>query len=74
LRSARRRGPTPFHYRYAFSLESGVTVVRLAAEVELPAPASLLPQFARRAIKRGVDDNLLTLKRILERPAQRSTA
>jgi hypothetical protein len=59
-------GPTPFSYVYCFSSENGETVVRLEAEVELPGAASLLPQLARLAVKRGVDDNLATLKAILE--------
>ena len=60
-------GPTPFHYGYRFSSENGTTVVRLNAAVELPRAATFLPQLARRAVKSGVDDNLGTLKRILER-------
>ena len=61
-------GPTPFSYVYRFSAENGETVVRLDAEVELEGVASLLPQLARRAVKKGVDDNLATLKEILEGP------
>jgi uncharacterized protein YndB with AHSA1/START domain len=60
-------GPTPFLYRYRFASENGGTIVKLDAEVELPGAASFIPQLARRAIKSGVDDNLATLKRILER-------
>jgi uncharacterized membrane protein len=59
-------GPTPFFYVYRFSAESGETVVRLNAKVELEGVVALLPQLARRAVKRGVDDNLTTLKEILE--------
>jgi uncharacterized protein YndB with AHSA1/START domain len=59
-------GPTPFLYRYRFSSQDSETVVNLDAEVELPGAAALLPQLARRAIKSGVDDNLATLKRVLE--------
>lgn len=59
-------GPTPFHYRYGFSAERGETVVQLTAEVELQGPAAFVPQLARRAVKRGVDDNFATLKQILE--------
>jgi uncharacterized protein YndB with AHSA1/START domain len=61
-------GPTPFHYRYRFSAEDGETVVQLTAEVELQGAAAFVPQLARRAVKRGVDDNLATLRRILEAP------
>ena len=40
--------------------------MKLDAEVELPAAASFLSQLARRLVKKGVDDNLATLKQILE--------
>ena len=59
-------GPTPFRYRYRFSAEHDETVVRLKAEVDLIGPAAFLPQLARRAVKKGVDDNFATLKQILE--------
>jgi uncharacterized protein YndB with AHSA1/START domain len=59
-------GPTPFRYRYGFSAENNETVVHLNAEVDLIGPAPLLPQLARRAVKKGVDDNFATLKQILE--------
>jgi uncharacterized protein YndB with AHSA1/START domain len=59
-------GPTPFLYRYRFSSDNDETFVRLEAQVELPSAAALLPQLARRVIKKGVDDNFATLKRILE--------
>jgi uncharacterized protein YndB with AHSA1/START domain len=59
-------GPAPFLYRYRFSAENGKTVTRLDAQVELPGAAALLPVFARRLVKRGADDNLTTLKQILE--------
>jgi ligand-binding SRPBCC domain-containing protein len=59
-------GPTPFFYRYRFLSQNGETVVKLDAEVELSGAAAFLPQLARRAIKSGADDNLTTLKRILE--------
>ena len=61
-------GPTPFTYVYRFSADNGETIVRLNAEVELEGVASLLPQVARRAVRRGVDDNLASLKVILEDP------
>jgi uncharacterized protein YndB with AHSA1/START domain len=59
-------GPTPFHYRYRFSEENGETVVQLDAGIELQGVAAFVPQLARRAVKKGVDDNLATLKAILE--------
>jgi uncharacterized membrane protein len=63
-------GPTPFSYAYRFSEDDGATIVRLDAEVELEGVASLLSQLAGRAVKRGVDDNLATLKEILEAGSQ----
>lgn len=59
-------GPTPFLYRYRFALENGKTIVQLDAQVELDGVASFMPQLARLAVKRGVDDNLAALKQILE--------
>ena len=59
-------GLTPFRYRYGFSTENNETVVHLKAEVDLTGPAAVLPQLARRAVKKGVDDNFATLKQILE--------
>ena len=59
-------GPTPFLYRYSLSTENGATVVQLDAHVELEGAPSLLGPLARRAVKKGVDDNFSTLKRILE--------
>jgi uncharacterized protein YndB with AHSA1/START domain len=61
-------GPTPFSYVYRFSTDNGETVVRLGAEVELEGVATLLSQLAQRTVKRGVDDNLASLKEILEDP------
>ena len=59
-------GPTPFLYRYGFAVENGKTIVQLDAEVELGGVAALMPQLAKAAVKHGVDDNLATLKQILE--------
>ena len=59
-------GPTPFAYRYAFSPSDGGTLVELDGDVELPGVAALAGPLARRAVKRGVDDNFATLKRVLE--------
>jgi uncharacterized protein YndB with AHSA1/START domain len=64
-------GPTPFLYRYRFSTEDGETVVQLHAEVELQGAAAFVPPLARRAVKKGVDDNLATLRAILEVPPVR---
>jgi hypothetical protein len=59
-------GPTPFLYRYGFSTENNETIVELTAQIDLSGPAALLPQLARRGVKKGVDDNFATLKQILE--------
>jgi uncharacterized protein YndB with AHSA1/START domain len=59
-------GPTPFLYRYKLSRENGETVMKLDAEVELRGAAGFLPQLARPLVKKGVNDNLATLKQILE--------
>jgi uncharacterized membrane protein len=61
-------GPTPFRYRYRFAGDDGRTVVELDARVELPGVASIMTPLVRRAVKQGVDDNLATLKQVLERP------
>jgi uncharacterized protein YndB with AHSA1/START domain len=61
-------GPTPFLYRYRFAVENGKTIVQLDAQVEFDGVAALMPQqLVRHAVKHGVDDNLATLKRLLER-------
>jgi ligand-binding SRPBCC domain-containing protein len=65
-------GPTPFLYCYRFAAEDGETIIQLDAQVELSGAAALLPQLARRAVKNGVDDNLATLKQILEATRRRS--
>lgn len=56
-------GPTPFAYRYTLTGEPGATVVALDAEVKL----GLLGPIAARAVRRGVDANLATLRDALER-------
>jgi uncharacterized protein YndB with AHSA1/START domain len=55
-------GPTPFAYRYTVTGEPGATVVALDAEVEL----GLLGPIVGRAVRRGVDANLATLRDALE--------
>lgn len=57
-------GPTPFTYRYRFTEADGVTTVTLAGDVELAGVFALLPA---RAFLHGVDANLTTLRRLLER-------
>lgn len=58
--------PTPFLYRFRFAPTDRATVVRLQGEAELGHVGALLAPLARRALQRGVDDNLATLKAILE--------
>jgi uncharacterized protein YndB with AHSA1/START domain len=53
-------GPTPFVYRYGFASDGAGAVVTLDATLELNALLGPL-------LKRGVNDNLATLKEILER-------
>ncbi len=59
-------GPTPFTYRYELHEADGGTELELDAEVELEGVAAILGPLAARAVKRGVDENLATLKRLLE--------
>lgn len=59
-------GPTPLRYRYRFSGAGGEADVTLDAEVELSGVASLAGPLAKRGLKRGVDDNLATLRELLE--------
>ena len=63
-------GPTPLFYRYRFERAGGGTLVTLLAEVELRGPAALAGPLATRAVRRGVDANLATLRSILEAPAR----
>jgi carbon monoxide dehydrogenase subunit G len=60
-------GPTPFVYRYRFEPVDGGTLVSLHGDVELSGLAALAAPVATRAVKRGVDANLATLRSILER-------
>ena len=60
-------GPTPLTYRYALSPDGGATLLELHATVELSGIAGLAGPLAVRAVKRGMDANLATLKAALER-------
>jgi uncharacterized protein YndB with AHSA1/START domain len=64
-------GPTPFLYRYRFTTDGPATVIDLDATVELAGPTALLAPLAARAIKRGVDTNLATLKHTHEQAHSR---
>jgi hypothetical protein len=65
--------PTPFTYRYRLRRDRGGTDVSLDADVELDGIPRGLTGLAACAVKRGVDENLATLKRLLEH-ARRVTA
>jgi hypothetical protein len=59
-------GPTPFHYRYQLSSDNRETIVTLDAELELGGAAAFAAPLARRAVKRGVEDNFAALRKVLE--------
>ncbi len=59
-------GPTPFFYRYSFEPTSGGTWLSLTGEGEVEGFLSALGPLLSRAVKKGVEDNFHTLKRILE--------
>ena len=60
-------GPTPFTYRYLFDAvdDGSATRIVLDAEADLGL-ANVLGPLASVAVRRGVDENLQTLKRLLE--------
>jgi carbon monoxide dehydrogenase subunit G len=60
-------GPTPFVYRYALTETGDATVVALDASVDLGGPFAVLGPVAGRAVRRGIDANLATLRTVLER-------
>lgn len=59
-------GPTPFLYRYQFEPTEAGTRLRLVGQAELGGIAGLLGPLAAAGVRRGVDANLRTLKRLLE--------
>jgi uncharacterized protein YndB with AHSA1/START domain len=64
-----RTGPTPFTYRYDLSPAAGGTRVKLEGSITgkcLQGPAALLAPLAQGQFKRGMADNLRTLRRVLE--------
>ena len=63
-------GPTPFVYRYLVQPLRDATRLTLQGTISasgLPGPAGLLGPLAEGLFKRGMQDNIGTLKRILER-------
>jgi uncharacterized membrane protein len=59
-------GPTPFTYEFRFLPDRSATVIQLDGEADLGGAADLLAPLVSRGLRRGVDDNLATLKAILE--------
>lgn len=60
-------GPTPFTYHYHFAPVDGGTATQLALDAEADLGlANVLGPLATAAVRRGVDENLQTLKRLLE--------
>ena len=67
-------GPTPFVYRYEFEGTDGSTILSMKAQVDkegvidvLGTKAKISPEFVISGLlKKGVETNLKTLKRILE--------
>jgi hypothetical protein len=62
-------GPTPFAYDLKFTpaISNRGTVIRVNARAELGRVGDLTGPIARTAVKRGVNENVATLKRNLER-------
>src|SRR5262245_12923463 len=64
-----REGPTPFRYRYTIEPNGEASRLTLDADISsegLPGPLAKLDAVATRAFKRGMQDNLAELKRLLE--------
>jgi uncharacterized protein YndB with AHSA1/START domain len=64
-------GPTPFAYHFRFTSAAGATLIQVDAEADLGGAADLLAPLVRRAVQKGVDENLATLKTILETGGER---
>jgi len=60
-------GPTPFFYRYVLQGSNGGTDLSVEGDVEAGGVSRILGPLAGGALKRGVDENFSTLKRLLER-------
>jgi hypothetical protein len=61
-----RSGPTPFAYHFHFSPDGHATRLSATVEADLRSAADVLAPLARIALRRGVEDNLATLKNLLE--------
>jgi uncharacterized protein YndB with AHSA1/START domain len=60
-------GPTPFAYRIRFTAIEHATVMEVDVSASLGPVGDLLGSLARGMVKRGVDENLASLKTLLER-------
>ncbi|MDL9979188.1 SRPBCC family protein [Microbacterium sp. ASV49] len=70
-------GPTPFTYRYRIQPASGGARLQLDGSISgagLTGPAQFLGPFAERFFSRGMQDNLGSLKRLIEQPTSPRTA
>jgi hypothetical protein len=61
-----RRGPAPFSYRYRLWDDEGTTEITLEADVSLPGTAKLLSPMMTQTFKREMQQNLRSLKAMLE--------
>ena len=59
-------GPTPFAYRIRFTSTGEATLMELDVSTSLGPAGVLLGPLTRGLVKRGVDDNLASLKALLE--------
>jgi uncharacterized protein YndB with AHSA1/START domain len=59
-------GPTPFLYRYVLKGSNGSTDLSVEGDVEAGGVSRILGPLAGGAVKRGVEENFSTLKRLLE--------
>ena len=60
-------GPTPFAYRIRFTPTDQTTLMELDVSASLGPVGDRLGPLARGLVKRGVDENLASLKALLER-------
>jgi hypothetical protein len=61
-----KRGPAPFNYRYRLWDDEGTTEITLEADVSLPGTAKLLSPVMTQTFKREMQENLRSLKAMLE--------
>jgi hypothetical protein len=52
-----------------FATQDGATAIHLDAEADLGGAADAFVPIVRRALRKGVDENLARVKAILESPA-----